>query len=263
MNNITEISITLARLQENLQEIESAKKQVSIIVEAYNKTSIDMFSYAQQLANLHSDIDVLMDSEKNSIYELNKSIELIRSKSDIVINSHRQSVEKVLTEINSSIDEIQENFTLECNNIIEAFKTRTDEAVEKNLKILEKGISKIDTSATELNKLADDIISIHNEINTAMNPINTVLEKVQVLTYTNESFLKNLIGDISVLSNELNKFANNQYLSNKECITTLNEIRKENNSLKEEFAKAKNSNNMMQVITIILLISIIILFFAR
>ncbi|MFR9502044.1 MAG: hypothetical protein SNJ28_05920 [Rikenellaceae bacterium] len=227
MNNTTEIGAALARLQESLKEIDSAREQVKKVIGTYGQTGTLISEYLEELSNVHSKIVDLINLDKENFRQAEQSVLNISSQCDTVIKNLKAAIEEILQQNREHIDVLQQKYAdnLSANN--DMFGKIAKSLVEDSR-----------NSIATLKELIANLSTIKSDINSAMRPIDTTITK------------------IDKLSNDFEQEAGKRKESQDETITLLKEFAlsqenrdKENRKLLTKYHK----NNTIALIIIIIM----------
>ncbi|MEG6566007.1 chromosome segregation protein SMC [Thermoanaerobacterium saccharolyticum] len=212
----TEIESKKNTLYEAELELESFKKQL-------DRKKQDYYNSINEIETLNGKIELLNEKVKNSeenIDRLKKSLEDSKNKSFLT--------SKEIGEINESIKEIElkkQYFESELSNLISRYESIKEESSLKQM---------------EVESAKEDVVDILNEI--AEN--NNILSKTEVMKNNLSEKLSdlvktqnNLISDIELKNQEINKIQNNIESLNSELIT----FKDDKNSTEEKLKSLENN----------------------
>lgn len=161
-----DINITLERLEHNLQDLDSARKQVENMVKANNELRKIVSEYVESITNLRNEILAWEEQLKQS---------------EIGLSSQVQNAFSTLKE--------------SCDTISTRFRISTDETVSK----FSKQNAILTERVNELNELRKELKSAMSEISTikdTLTNLTTVLTKSQ---QSQDQVLANIIGKVAEL----------------------------------------------------------------
>ncbi|MFI3297880.1 MAG: hypothetical protein R3Y59_09725 [bacterium] len=227
MNNTTEIGIALAKLQESLKEIDSAREQVKKIVTAYGQTGEDISNYINELSETHAEIEKLINSEKTNFESAKECVTQISSQCDTVIQTLKTTINSLLKQNRDHINSVQNKYDEHLSANDEKFST-----VAKSL--IKNSQDLVDTLQT----LITNFSSILAELREAMKPIDTTISK------------------IDTLSSDLTKSHNQIITAIQQIAINQDSFDKKNNEL---IGSLQKNNKIFSIITIILLCIVIAL----
>lgn len=146
--NAQEILENLAKLESNLQNIDSARKQVETLSSSYEATEKQLQNVASQITSIVNDLNIIFKTIKSNNDLTSREID---NKIGTVINNLNGKISGVQTEI----DGIKQRFSNDCDTIKVNLETSANQTIEK----INTGITAILTSLNEKAKKEIENIS--------------------------------------------------------------------------------------------------------
>lgn len=143
--NAQEILENLAKLESNLQNIDSARKQVETLSISYEATKKQLHDVASEITSIVNDLNIIFKAIKGNHELTSREID---TKVGVVISNLNGKINSIQTEI----DSIKTKFTEDCTSVSTKLQSSANLSIER----INSGI---DTILSSLNKNAQEQIN--------------------------------------------------------------------------------------------------------
>lgn len=258
-----DINTALEKLEENLKNLDSARKQVETTVKASNDLLSVVSRYTTSVKELCERLKVWEDDLRTRGTELGSE------------------VKQAIAQINNSCGEIMTSFSTKVNGATSAFESGTkgtlDQFVDQNNKlskkveelnsfksVIENAAKQIDAVKETLeqiskdlkesqegqDKMLEDIKQIVSSLpDTIQNGLGSVLQAISDLRKTLGDILSQMNGKIDTINGKADTLATN-------IIATKTDLTKMVKDTKEEITKSSNTNRIILIVGIIIIVLI-------
>jgi ABC-type transporter Mla subunit MlaD len=170
--NAQDILENLAKLESNLQNIDSARKQVETLSNSYDATE-------KQLKNVASQITIIVTDLNNIFAAIKNNNELTKKDIDSKISSVIEALLTKVTGIQTEVDAIKTNFKTDCASI----SKKLNNSAEVSLDCIQNGVSEIITTLNkkaneEIEKLSKTILTFQSTAQTALNDYQVSMHSI-------------------------------------------------------------------------------------
>lgn len=221
--NAQEILENLAKLESNLQNVESARKQVAALTGSYEATEQQLQNVALNISSISNDLNTIFAAIKNNaelktgeidakiktiIDTLNNKLIVIKSDVDKIKDSFENDCTAITGKLNSCAESSIAKIQSGVNDIISTLNTSASNEIQKLASIVDTFQEKANAALSDQKKSLDEITSQFNEgiqgHLTAFNDIKVGLQGILDTANTqNEEFLKKLSSEIKKISKTL------------------------------------------------------------
>ena len=243
-----ELLTSLARLENTLQEVESAKNQVKQTVDAYEVLQKQIKEYTQSLDSIKTSIQGILS-------DINGQRTSLGQEAMSITASLESKCNQVLETLKTNLASANETFAKEGKNITDSFKKSTDDELA-NLKITVQSLTECTTSLQALSVSIKDTLSQVNQLRQEIADLKQSLESSQGAQDVLLSEIKtgiNSLSDslVSLKSDQDNAFEgiDSQFKANSEIM----------NSLTKGLFKKQRTNIVMSIISLVFLFVLITL----
>lgn len=258
-----ELLTSLARLENTLQEVESAKKQVKRTVDAYDILQNQIKEYTQSL-------DLIKTSIQGIISDLHFRRSELESDAKGILSSFESSATQLLAKLSEStagvLEELRINlvkaneaFVQESKDAAAGFKNSTDEQLTK----LQQSVLALKECTTALEGLKTSIKDTLAEITQMKQGIAELKQSLESSQSTQDALLSEIKSGINSLLNSLGfletaqdnafKIVDAQFKANSEKM----------DGYAKELSKSQKVNVVMSMLSLILLFVIIAIMFLK
>lgn len=140
--NAQEILENLAKLESNLRNIDSARKQVETLSNSYDATEKQLKSLASEMTSIVNDLNIIFKTIKSNN-------ELTSREIDTKVNEVIQALLTKITGIQTEVDRIKKTFNQECTSITNQLQTSASNSLDAIQNGVSGIISTLNTKANE------------------------------------------------------------------------------------------------------------------
>lgn len=194
-----ELFKTIERLKESLEEVESARQQVSETVAAYSGTQKEIGKYVAKLDGIKS--------------ALNGLITLLQNHKVVIDQQSSQAV----ANLSSSCDTIIANANTKLNATADAFATASGESVAKmqvQQKLFDETIDKASSLKNEISALTSSVKSLQSELSSsqkaqdeAISSIDTTAKSISTQLSKSDATINGIVTTLSGQNNSLSQIS--------------------------------------------------------
>ena len=271
MQNTNDILLTISRLRDSLNEVESAKNQVQAIIDVYEPMGKNLSEYTEQLFKVHGEI-------ANVISSLNSQLSGFEEKTERTIEIIKTECKSIIDDSNSFIFNADillkrsgKQFELGCEKNNELFSSSTAILIEQTQEKIDRGVSNIGETIVSLEKLVSDMYKVKLEIGVALEPIKALANRIEMFeTRLDKNYIQHS-KDLMDLSNKLDNGSFIQSENAKSQTLILNKrhsaqdifqtnLNESLNKIQEQLNRSEEKSKIHTYISIVSLAVVIIVF---
>jgi DNA repair exonuclease SbcCD ATPase subunit len=201
-----ELLSSIANLEANLKEIDSARKQVNKTIQAYENVYRQIDDYAKSLdkvsecilamvevvklnrQNLSADLNNELDSK---FVEMGKEIARFKATTDSLTDKFAKQCDTTTIEIQKMLSNTKDNFSGDCTSIQMNFSGTVDKSLVSFKSSVEAEIFKMENCIKQLNNTLSSISKLHSEIEEKIIAYYKPLkQELELIKGQNETLLK-------------------------------------------------------------------------
>ena len=239
-----EILTSLAKLEASLNEIESAKEQVSKTIGAYSSVQKQIGDYVKSLNQMAGSVTAIMSalkSQKDSLYKDASGVsEILNAKAAEMISMQNNAVTEIMDSLKVSLDSTKDSFSSDCLKIADSIKHNCDAEIKK----LEEQVVDLKTCVANLNALHKYIESSLETINEVKKEICSLRQTVEISQNFQNGQLETIRAGLESLSSRQSKTMNTLSVNLKNAQSVQNKVIADMSATVQSLARKLEENNV-------------------
>ncbi len=198
----SKILISLKKLEDSLNEVESAKAQVQQTVEAYTAVRKEFADYADTLAGIAEYINGIVSEVRAQKAALNKEAckisETIEEKARKMQATHSAALSAALERLKSNLAATNDSFSKACNFTAEVFRKTTDAEISK----IKNTVETLKSCVSALSALQENIKETLHGIEIVKQDMGTLKQALMESQGAQDVQLARIKNDIDAFASE-------------------------------------------------------------
>ena len=188
-----DINLTLERLEKNLQDINSAKKQVEDTINASSQLQNVVNGYVTSVNTVFLLKEEIGKMKNQKVTEVKEAVAAIEASCTAIISTFKEDTSSILADLSSENDRLTKS-----NEFLRVFQTKLEQSIEITSVL-----------KTKQDKVSADVLSIHNSQQEATENISKQYDQLSQrmdtsITVLTDSMDKDF-GKLSKQTEELNR----------------------------------------------------------
>lgn len=270
-----DINAALERLETNLAEVESAKKQVDETIATSESLQQIIGRYSESLSSMGKDISAFIEEirnyQGNKTSELDSAVDTIKTSCDCVINKFNAEVKLAIKSFDEKIAETIVSFGSENEKLcVQVNKLNSlQDVLNKAIKEVYEVEKKVDILATELKNSQDEqnkvLANVKSSLKTLPSSVKSnadvIVSEIKNRTLELKSVSEKIVEDVSKAIQKLDNQNSVLTETKKLCGDIRGDVGNLKDSIDAQFESMRSAININRWIAIIGLLALIVLHF--
>lgn len=258
-----ELLTSLARLENTLKEVESAKNQVKQTVDAYEVLQKQIKEYTQSLDSIKTSIQGFISDLHARGSELESDaagiLSSFKASATQLLAKLSESTSGILEELKTNLAKANEAFAKESKDVAAGFKNRTDEQLTK----LQQSVLALKECTTALEGLQTSVKDTLAEITQMKQGIAELKLSLESSQSAQDELLSEIKSGINSLSDSLGSLKTTQDNAFDKVAAQFKANSEKIETLVSRLVKGQNLNRIIGIVNLLLIISIGLLLFLK
>lgn len=270
-----DINAALERLETNLAEVESAKKQVEETIATSESLQQIIGRYSESLSSMGKDISAFIEEirnyQGNKTSELDSAVDTIKTSCDCVINKFNAEVKLAIKSFDEKLSETivklgseNEKLRIQVNKL-----NSLQDVLNKATKEVNDVEKKVDILATELKNSQDEqnkvLANVKSSLKTLPSSVKSnadvIVSEIKNRTLELKSVSENIVGEVSKANQKLDSQNSVLVETKKLCGDIRGDVGNLKDSIDAQFESMRSAININRWIAIIGILTLIVLHF--